>query len=76
MGSIEDPKAREELRSQKVEVLLQIIKALEAMDLSIIEIEIILKTCGLNAECAARFGAEIRAEKENGHFHDDRPINP
>ncbi len=73
MGSIEDPgqdrktQAREELRSRKVGVLLQIIEELDEMDLSIGEIETVLRTCGLNADRAMRFAAEMRFEKEKGY---------
>ncbi len=82
MGNIDDPKegpkakALEELRSRKVGVLLQIIEELEELDLSIREIETILRTCGLNAECAVRFGHEMRHEKEKGHAPTDRPTHP
>ncbi len=55
----------EELRSLKVGVLLQIIDELAEMNLSVTEVETVLRTCGLNPECAARFGASIREEKEN-----------
>jgi len=55
----------EELRSHKVGILLQIIDELEGMKLSISEVETVLRTCGLNADCALRFGSAIRDEKEN-----------
>jgi hypothetical protein len=55
--------ALEELRSCKVGVLLQIIEWLDEMDLSVGEIETILGTCGLNADCAIRCGAEMRYGK-------------
>ncbi len=58
-------KSMEELRSSKVGTLLLIIDSLEEMNLSVAEVETVLRTCGLNPECAARFGASIRYEKEN-----------
>ena len=57
-----------ELRSRKVTVLLQIIDELECMNLSVREIETILKLCGLNADFAMRYGREIRDLKAEGHF--------
>ncbi len=69
MGNIEDPrqdrktKAKEELRSRAVGVLLQIMDELENMCLSGGEIEYVLRTCGLNADCAMRLGESIRNEK-------------
>jgi len=71
LGDFEGPKhdqgrrSMEELRSHKVGTLLQIIDSLEEMNLSVAEVETVLRTCGLNPECAARFGASIRDEKEN-----------
>ena len=71
MGDFEGPKhdqgrrSMEELRSHKVGTLLQIIDSLEEMNLSVAEVETVLRTCGLNPECAARFGASIRYEKDN-----------
>lgn len=59
MGNIDVPhqdrkkKAVEELRSHKVGVLLQIIDELEDMNLSIREIESVLRICGLNADCGS-----------------------
>ncbi len=69
--SIDRVKKRDELvelRSRKVGVLLQIIDELEGMDLSVREIETILKLCGLNADFAMRYGREIRDLKAEGHF--------
>ncbi len=82
MGNMKDQhqdhktEAREELRSRSVGVLLQIIDELGKMDLSVREIETILKTCGLNADCAVSFGEKIKFEKEKGHFHKDSPMHP
>ena len=82
MGTIERPqqerrhKAIEELRCNKVGILLQIIDKLEGMNLTVREIETILKTCGLNDDCAVRFGAIMSVEKEKGNAHADRPVHP
>jgi hypothetical protein len=82
MGIIERPqqerrqKAIEELRCNKVGTLLQIIEKLEGMNLTAWEIETILKTCGLNDDCATRFGAIMRIEKEKGNQSPDRPLHP
>ncbi len=82
MGDIEElhqyhkTKAKEELRSRSVGVLLQIIEELESMDLSIKEIETILRTCGFNADCAVSFGAKMKYEKEAGLSHTDNTIHP
>lgn len=82
MGSIEDThqdrktKAREELRSRSVGILLQIIDELEEMNLSVGEIETVLRNCRLNTDYAVRLGASIRDEKEKSHFHIDIPIHP
>lgn len=65
-----------ELRSRKVAVLLQIIDELECMNLSVREIETILKLCGLNADCASRYGREMRDLKAGGHFHSDNIALP
>lgn len=67
---VEKP-ALEELRSLKVGILLQIIDELECMNLSVREIETILKLCGLNADCALRYGREMRDLKAGGLFHCD-----
>lgn len=69
-------KAIEELRCSKVGILLQIIEKLEGMNLTAWEIETILKTCGLNDDCASRFGAMMRMEKEKGYQNPDRPVHP
>ncbi len=82
MGSDEDPQkgrkteALAELRSRSVGRLIQIIDELEGMYLSAREIETILRTCGLNADCAVSFGAKMKYEKEKGLFHADNPRHP
>ena len=59
-----------------MEKLIQIVDKLEAMDLSARGIENVLRNCGLNDDCAMRFGAYITAEQEKGHGHGDRPMHP
>ncbi len=80
MGNVEESQQRlqaiEDLRSRKIEVLLRIIDELSGMDLSVPEIEVVLRTCGMNGECAIRFGASIKAEREKGRIHPDRPMHP
>jgi hypothetical protein len=68
-------RSMEELRCLKVGTLLQIIDELERMKLSVSEIETVLRTCGLNSDCAARFGAAIRDEKENYYSLFDNRID-
>ncbi len=65
-----------ELRHRKVGVLLQIIDELDSMNLSVREIETILKLCGLNADFAMRYGKEIRDLKAEGHFQSDNIALP
>jgi hypothetical protein len=57
-------KAIDELRSNKMGILLRIIDELEAMDLSTLEIETVFQACGLNDDYAIRFGSLMRAEKD------------
>ncbi len=82
MENIEGPEQEkrrqtiEELRSRKVGHLIQIIDSLAGMDLSAREIETVLRTCGINGDCATRFGASIRAEKERDLNGFDRPMHP
>ncbi len=70
------PEAIVELRGRKVGSLIRIIEELDGMNLSVREIEAVLRTCGLNNDCAIRFGASIAAEKEKNHNHGDRPMHP
>ncbi len=82
MESIEGPERElrrrtiEELRSSKVGLLIKIIDNLAGMNLSVREIETVLRTCGMNGDCAARFGASIRADKEKDLRGFDRLIQP
>lgn len=73
---VEERAALAELRSRKVAILLRILDELECMDLSAREIETILKLCGLNADCAMRYGREMRDLKAGGHFHSDNIALP
>ena len=63
-------KAIEQLKLNRVGVLIQIIDELEAMDLSVHEIEAVLRHCGLNYRNALQTGYEIRVggvpENEEG----------
>ena len=68
--------AIEELRSRKVGILVRIIDDLAGMSLSVREIETILRTCGMNGDCAIRFGATMKAEKEKDLNGLDRPLHP
>ncbi len=61
MGNIADQqRAIEELRGNSVEKLLNIFDELEGMSLSLSEIEVVLKTCGINVECAVMLGASMK----------------
>lgn len=53
----------EELRSNKVGVPLKIVDDLNNMGLNISEIETVLGTCGLNNDCAIRFGTQLKEKK-------------
>ena len=66
----------EELCSRKVGLLIQIIDNMAGMNLSVREVETVLRTCWMNGDCASRFGASIRAEKEKDLSGFDRPIHP
>ncbi len=80
MESVEGPEQRrqtiEELRSRKVSLLIQIIDDLAGMNLSVREIETVLRTCGINGDCATRFAANIRAEKEKDPQGGDCRLHP
>jgi hypothetical protein len=69
-------RAIEDLRCRKVGTLMRIIDELSGMDLSVLEIETVLRTCGMNDDCAVKFGAFIRAEKEKDHSRPHRPMHP
>ncbi len=82
MGGSQEPfeeqrrMAIEELRSRKVGVLIRIIDDLAGMNLSVKEIETILRTCGINDDCAIRFGATMKAEKAGEPDARDIPLHP
>ncbi len=82
MGDIEErqndqrQKAIDELRSHSVGRLIQIVDKLEAMDLTARDIENVLRTCGLNDDCAMRFGAFIKAGKGKNDDHGNHPMHP
>jgi hypothetical protein len=69
-------RAIEELRSHSVGRLITIVDMLAAMDLSAREIENVLRTCGLNEDCAMRFGADITTKRGNDNDHGERPMHP
>jgi hypothetical protein len=57
-------KAIEELKLNKVGVLLQIIDELKEMNLPVRDIESVLGACGLSYRDAMQLGNEIRAARE------------
>ena len=57
-------KAIEELKLNKVGVLLQIIDELKEMNLSVRDIEAVLGACGLSYRDAMQLGDEISAARE------------
>jgi hypothetical protein len=80
MGSIEElrrerrKKAIEELRCNKVGILIQIVDRLEVMDLSVAEIDAIIGQCGLDEDCAVMSGMSV--EREKGSSASDNLIYP
>jgi len=56
-------KAITELKVNVVGVLFQIVDELDAMKLSVREIDVILRHCGLNYRNALQMGEEMRAER-------------
>jgi hypothetical protein len=57
-------KAIEEFRIQKVGLLLHIIEELDNMGLDVMEMDAVLRSCGLDYKCAMKIGAALRDEKE------------
>lgn len=57
-------KAIEEFRIQKVGLLLHIIEELDNMDLDVMEMDAVLRSCGLDYKCVMKIGAALRDEKE------------
>ncbi len=68
--------AIEQLRSSKVGILLRIIDDLAGMSLTVREIETILRTCGMNDDCAIRFGATMKAQKDKDPGGPDFALHP
>ncbi len=60
-------KAIEEFRMNKVGLLLHIIEELDSMDLDTMEMDAVLRSCGLDYKCALKIGAALTNEKKNGH---------
>lgn len=73
---LKEKEAVEEFRGRKVGSLIWIIEALASMSLTVPEMETVLSTCGLNKDCAIRFGASLKAEREKNHTYWDRPVHP
>lgn len=57
-------KAIEEFRINKIGLLLHIIEELEDMDLDPMEMDAVLRSCGLDYKCALKIGAALRDEKK------------
>lgn len=60
-------KAIEEFRIQKVGLLLHIIEELEDMDLDNMDMDAVLRSCGLDYKCALKIGAALRDEKRKSY---------
>ncbi len=58
-------KAIEDFRINKIGLLLHIIEELENMDLDVMEMDAVLRSCGLDYKCAMKIGATLRDEKKN-----------
>ncbi len=54
----------DEFRMQKVGLLLHIIEELDNMELAPAEMDIVLRSCGLDYKCALKIGTALRDEKE------------
>jgi len=59
-------KAIEEFRTNRIGLLLHIIEELDNMDLDVMEMDAVIRSCGLDYKCAMKIGAALRDEKENG----------
>jgi hypothetical protein len=57
-------KAIEEFRINRVGLLLHIIEELDNMDLDTMEMDAVLRSCGLDYKCALKIGAALRDEKK------------
>ena len=62
--------AIEEFRLNRVGLLLHIIEELEAIGLDTMEMDAVLRSCGLDYKCAMKIGETLRDEKKrrNGGF--------
>ena len=56
-------KAIEDFRINKIGLLLHIIEELDNMDLDVMEMDAVLRSCGLDYKCAMKIGAALRDEK-------------
>lgn len=57
-------KAIEAFRIQKVGLLLHIIEELDNMELDVMEMDAVLRSCGLDYKCAMKIGAALRDERD------------
>jgi hypothetical protein len=60
-------KVIEEFRMNRVGLLLHIIEELDDMGLDTMEMDAVLRSCGLDYKCAMKIGAALRDEKEKGY---------
>ncbi len=58
-------KAIEEFRTNRIGLLLHIIEELDNMDLDVMEMDAVLRSCGLDYKCAMKIGGALRDEKNN-----------
>ncbi len=58
-------KAIEDFRTNRIGLLLHIIEELDNMDLDVMEMDAVLRSCGLDYKCAMKIGAALRDEKKN-----------
>jgi hypothetical protein len=58
-------KAIEDFRINRIGLLLHIIEELDNMGLDVMEMDAVLRSCGLDYKCAMKIGAALRDEKEN-----------
>lgn len=59
-------RAIDEFRIHRVGLLLHIIEELDNMDLDVMEMDAVLRSCGLDYKCAMKVGAALKDEKANG----------
>jgi len=57
-------KTIEEFRINRVGLLLHIIDELESMALDTMDMDAVLRSCGLDYKCALKIGAALRDEKK------------